>query len=345
MSAIKNFDDLFHRLGLNTSNGLYFFNDTQWKTKLHFPSRIERLLQEKIRPDAFFCIDNKPLILFFTSPTDNDFYKKIWNFNESPIVIVAHNDSITIYNGFKYNISLMELDQFGAAEKEIDNFTYFSLVTGKTWEHYQKELAHENRLDSFLLNNIKTARNILVTKKHLTVKIANALIGKCIFVRYLLDRKVELNVQGYLKRWNNAGFCELLSDISSTRSFFDYIKQKFNGDDIFGLTDSEYDQIKSEDLDVLIRLLKSEDLETGQRSLFDIYDFSIIPIEFISNIYELFIGKDRQEEQGAYYTPLFLVDYILAETIEKKFLNYPQADGCIILDPACGSGIFLVEAL
>jgi type I restriction-modification system DNA methylase subunit len=35
----------------------------------------------------------------------------------------------------------------------------------------------------------------------------------------------------------------------------------------------------------------------------------------------------------------------LAETIEKKFLNYPQADGCIILDPACGSGIFLVEAL
>jgi hypothetical protein len=343
--TIKNFDDLFQRLGLNTSNGLYFFNDTQWKTKLRFPSRIERLLQEKIRPDAFFCIDNKPLILFFISPANTDFYRKIWNFNESPIVIVASNNNITIYNGFKYNTSLMELDQFGTAESEIDNFTYFSLVTGRTWEHYQKELAYENRLDNFLLNNIKTARNILVEEKHLDVKIANALIGKCIFIRYLLDRKVKLNVRGYLREWSNEGFCELLRDISDTRKFFNYIKQKFNGDDIFSLTDNEYDQIKSEDLDVLIRLLGSEDLATGQRSLFDVYDFSIIPIEFISNVYELFIGKDRQEKQGAYYTPLFLVDYILAETIEKRFLKYPQSDSCIILDPACGSGIFLVEAL
>ncbi|MDR2773524.1 MAG: N-6 DNA methylase [Tannerella sp.] len=239
----------------------------------------------------------------------------------------------------------MELERFGSIEKEIDNFTYFSLVTGKTWERYQKELARENRLDYFLLNNIKTARNILVTEKRLTVKIANALIGKCIFIRYLLDRKVELNVEGYLKEWGDDGFCELLRDISNTKRFFDYIKQKFNGDDIFGLTDDEYDQIKSEDLEVLIRLLKSEDLETGQRSLFDIYDFSIIPIEFISNIYELFIGKDGQEKQSAYYTPLFLVDYILAETIEKRFLDSPRSDSCIILDPACGSGIFLVEAL
>jgi hypothetical protein len=343
--TIKPLDNLFQKLGLNTSNGLYLFGNTQRKTELHFPNRIERLLEEKIRPYAFFCIDNKPLILFFASPLDASLYKKIWNFNESPVVIVSQNDTVTIYNGFKYNTSLMELEQFGDTENEIDNFTYFSLVTGKTWERYQKELAYENRLDNFLLNNIKTARNILVTEKHLTVKIANALIGKCIFIRYLLDRKVKLNVQGYLKKWNNDEFCELLRDISSTKRFFDYLKRKFNGDDIFGLTDSEYDQIKSEDLDVLIRLLKSEDLKTRQRSLFDIYDFSIIPIEFISNIYALFIGKDRQEEQSAYYTPLFLVDYILGETVEKKFLNCPQSDSCIILDPACGSGIFLVEAL
>ncbi|MDR0731858.1 MAG: hypothetical protein LBF63_09325, partial [Treponema sp.] len=76
--TVKTLDGLFQRLGLNTSNGLYFLNDTQWKTKLRFPNRIERLLEEKIYPDAFFCIDNKPLILFFKSPADNDLYKKIW---------------------------------------------------------------------------------------------------------------------------------------------------------------------------------------------------------------------------------------------------------------------------
>ncbi|UZJ64025.1 SAM-dependent methyltransferase [Sphingobacterium sp. KU25419] len=85
------------------------------------------------------------------------------------------------------------------------------------------------------------------------------------------------------------------------------------------------------------------------------YDFSIIPIEFISNVYEMFIGKDNQKEEGAYYTPLFLVDYILKETVEKhlsdaqinevvsnKSGNYSY---CKVLDPACGSGIFLVETL
>ncbi|MDR0399827.1 MAG: hypothetical protein LBH51_02660, partial [Treponema sp.] len=238
--AIKTFDGLFQRLGLNTSNGLYFFDDTQWKNKLRFPSRIGRLLEEKIRPYAFFCIDNKPLILFFESLTDDD-HKKIWNFNESPVVIVVHNDNITIYNGFKYNISLMELERFGNAGEEINNFTYFALVTGKTWDRYQKELAYENRLDRFLLNNIETARDILVRKNHLAIKIANALIGKCIFIRYLLDREVKLDVKGYLKEWSNDGFCEVLKNISNTKRFFDYIKHKFNGDDIFSLTDSEYE--------------------------------------------------------------------------------------------------------
>jgi hypothetical protein len=315
-----------------------------WKTQLHLPSRVERLLEKAIRPDAFFCIDNKPLVLFFQSPQDKDIYKKIWNFNESPVVIILDNDKVTIYNGFKFDTVLKELSCIGGEEK-IDDFTYFALVTGKTWEQHQEDFAYENRLDYFLLNNIKVARNILVEENHLTAKVANALIGKCIFIRYLIDRGVKLNIGEYLKNWDNDGFCELLKNKSRTKDFFDYMSNKFNGDDIFAITNNEYKTIKKDDLSILIRLLKSENLKVGQPSLFNVYDFSIIPIEFISNVYELFIGKDKQEEKGAYYTPLFLVDYILAETIEKHFAKYPKAEGCVILDPACGSGIFLVESL
>ena len=47
------------------------------------------------------------------------------------------------------------------------------------------------------------------------------------------------------------------------------------------------------------------------------YDFSILPIEFISNMYEKFIGKENQENEGAYYTPTFLVDYIVSNYREK----------------------------
>src|SRR5690606_34535488 len=63
------------------------------------------------------------------------------------------------------------------------------------------------------------------------------------------------------------------------------------------------------------------------------------------------IGRDNQKKEGAYYTPLFLVDYILKETVERHLDNRESGDApedftyCKVLDPACGSGIFLVETL
>ncbi|MDR2116569.1 MAG: N-6 DNA methylase, partial [Planctomycetaceae bacterium] len=329
---------------MNTTNGLYYTNETKWKSELQFPCRIARLLENNIKPDAFFCIDNKPLILFFENPNDKNLHKKIWNFNETPIVIIVQNDVVEIFNGFKYEKELKSLAKIGDDDK-LEYFSYFNLFKDKTWENYQEDFRYENRLDYFLLKNIKSARNILITKECIPAEIANALIGKCIFVRYLIDRKVHLDIKGYLSEWSNNGFCNVLKDISQTQKFFNYLKDKFNGDDIFSIPNEQYKNISNKDLSVLIRLLQGDDLEQGQQSLFNLYDFSIIPIEFISNVYELFIGKDNQENEGAYYTPLFLVDYILKETIEKHFKNNSETNNCVTLDPACGSGIFLVETL
>ncbi|MCL2329182.1 MAG: SAM-dependent methyltransferase [Bacteroidetes bacterium] len=333
-------DTIFRSLGINTGNGLYYTNDAKWKT-LQFPNRIVRLLENRIKPDAFFCIDNKPLILFFENPTDTDLHKKIWNFNETPIVIISKNDAVEIFNGFKYEKDLKELAKIDS--NKLTDFTYFNLFTDRTWENYQEHFKYENRLDYFLLHNIKAARNIL--KKQIEPKIANALIGKCIFVRYLIDRKVLLSFDEKPKRWTNDEFCKLLKNPTETKRFFGYLKVKFNGDDIFALSNDEYANVTSNVLNVLIDLLQGNDLEQGIASLFNFYDFSIIPIEFISNVYELFIGKEDQEDKGAYYTPLFLVDYILKETVEKYFENNSKSDSCVTLDPACGSGIFLVETL
>ncbi|MDR2126041.1 MAG: hypothetical protein LBP63_04340, partial [Prevotellaceae bacterium] len=71
---------------------MYCTDDTKWKAKLQFPNFVIRLLENNIQPDSFFCIDNKPLILFFENPTNKqDLHKKIWNFNESPVVIIVDN--------------------------------------------------------------------------------------------------------------------------------------------------------------------------------------------------------------------------------------------------------------
>ena len=194
------------------------------------------------------------------------------------------------------------------------------------------------------MENIEAVQKLL-KEKGLTQTTANALLGKIIFFRYLIDRHVRLNYQEK-ELWSNDDLCNCLSNRNEFIAFIRHIENKdtgFNGD-MFRISESDFCTIGQDALDILIRLLQSEEISTGQQSLFDMYDFSILPIEFISNMYEKFIGKENQEDEGAYYTPTFLVDYIVSETIGKK-LNESNDYNCKVLDPACGSGIFLVESL
>ncbi len=344
---MKKLEELFLQLGLDKNNGLFITKEDLWKKEVAFPNRVKRLIERKIEPDAFFCFDNKPMILFFNNcENKEEIHKAIWNFNECPIAIFVENGAVEVFNGFNYLKETELLEKLGGVEK-LSDFTYFELVTGNTWEQYQQQLNYKNRVDFHLLKNIISARKLLVEQDEKKAKIANAIIGKIIFVRYLIDREVKMRFDGRLRKWTNSEFCDLLNYPKKVQQFFDYLEDKENGfnGDLFPLSIEEYRQITKEDYQVLRRLLQGEDIEKNQSSLFDFYDFSIIPIEFISNVYELFIGQENQKKEGAYYTPLFLVDYILKETVEKK-LNQKGSDyNCKVLDPACGSGIFLVETL
>jgi type I restriction-modification system DNA methylase subunit len=91
------------------------------------------------------------------------------------------------------------------------------------------------------------------------------------------------------------------------------------------------------------------------------YAFSVIPIEIIGQVYEQFLGKvitlklgsvtveDKPEVRkagGVYYTPTYIVDYIVKNTIGKLLegKTAKQAAKLRILDPSCGSGSFLIGA-
>jgi hypothetical protein len=99
------------------------------------------------------------------------------------------------------------------------------------------------------------------------------------------------------------------------------------------------------------------------------YEFSVLPAETLGQVYEQFLGKvirltaghqakveDKPEVKkagGVYYTPKYIVDYIVKHTV-GKLLGEPgasatgvspqQAAKLRILDPACGSGSFLLGA-
>lgn len=342
-------EDIYKILELDGKDALIRLSDKKWKEKISFPSRIYRLFVDKgnvlSELKAFFYFNNKPLILFYENPTCKlELHKAIWNFNESPIVIIAQEDNVEIFNGFSFDANTKLLESLGDKEN-LSCFKYFELVTGKSWEKYKNNFEYSNRVDYHLLKNIEAAQYRLRSFS-IDRNIANLILGKVIFIRYLIDRKVKLNFENISKYWTNKDVINLFSNKDRVWSFFYYLQDSENGfnGDLFRIDKDEFDLIDAKCFDVIIRLLSCEEIETGQRSLFDIYDFSILPVEFISNVYEKFIGKENQENKSAYYTPTFLVDYIIKQTVSEK-IERDNTYNCKILDPSCGSGIFLVESL
>jgi len=91
------------------------------------------------------------------------------------------------------------------------------------------------------------------------------------------------------------------------------------------------------------------------------YLFNVIPVEILGTIYERFLGKvvrpqgrgttlepkpEVRKAGGVYYTPRYIVDYIVEQTVGKLLEDTTPKDSLKlrILDPACGSGSFLIRA-
>lgn len=335
---------IYEKLNITIDDGLHIFNkDMDVK---NFPQRLNRSLKI-INPTSIFIFNNKPIILFFDKDIDKkEVFKQCWNFSEAPIIIINNDDNCTfeIYNGFEY---IKNVESLGKINDD-NELTYISLVSGKYFENSGKLFDQKNKVDKKLLKNIKDARELLISFNLQENKnIANSLIGRIIFIRYLIDREVKLKFNSAkAKKLTNDELKEILNSKEETYKLFNYLKSKdnFNGD-WFPIDTDELNLVDEKHLQILNNLISGTDIGSRQGSLFDIYDFSIIPIEFISNVYESFIGEESQSKNGAYYTPTFLVDYILKYTVDDYFKNNPKEYNCKVLDPACGSGIFLVETL
>jgi len=94
------------------------------------------------------------------------------------------------------------------------------------------------------------------------------------------------------------------------------------------------------------------------------YEFSVFPADILGQVYEQFLGKvirltgksAKVEEKpevrkagGVYYTPTYIVEYIVRQTVGKLVEGHaPDPTGPVsrvrVLDPACGSGSFLLGA-
>lgn len=359
---------LIEKLNLNENNGLFYFTDIRnWENK--FPYRIIRALKE-IRPYAFHCLYkndiikelhpkpfNQPFILFFDNPIDEDkIHRQVFSFGQAPIVFIERINSLEILNGYEFLKNEKKLKIIGDSNS-LKYFTLENLIYGQSLgSFYHSHFNNVKRVDDYLLENISEVRGILINQLKLPPNICNNLIGRLIFIRYLIDRGVIFKddhihfFEDYDKTDRNNFFIQTIKDKTKIYDFFDFLRNRLNGD-LFPVTNIEKELVNQEHLNLLFFLFKGGEIYGSnnddyfiQDSLFDIYDFKIIPIELISNIYENFIGESTRIQNKAFYTPSFLVDFVLSQTVTKH-LEENDSVSCKILDPSCGSGIFLIETL
>ncbi len=278
-------------------------------------------------------------------------HKQLWNFNNAPFLIVILPHQIRVYTGFEYSEKNKKkgeirdpIESLTEISQVLNSFFADSIDFGKIWKNEAQYLDPNKRVDSRLLKNLETLEKYLV-KQGLQRPIAQALIGKYIYIQYLWEREILSD------RWLSESNIDLenvlgrSATVTELKKLVDRLEERFRGD-VFPL---DFDSIPSDQsVSIVASIFKGDELYiTGKENKtlkqlhldFKAYDFSYIPIETLSAIYEQFLhAQGKGKKDGAIYTPEPLADYLICEMNSVK----PLELGMKILDPCCGSGIFLV---
>lgn len=316
-----------------------------------------------LSPDAIYIFNSQPLILFFDLTKNSrdleDLYKKVWSFDNTCIVFIVKEKDIEVFNALNFVKKQKTLEKIDLTQTEIEQqYNLLALESGNTWHKFQEKYiekakggASKKRANERLFSNIKKVRTYLTSKEtndKLTENEANALILRLIFVRYLIDRKIKIDaqlIQGDIENVSERrkNFIQLIREPQKLHQLFQRLNERFNGV-LFKENDKIITPLQAEYLAGVFEgeLAGKDSLFEG--FFFDIFDFSIIPVELISGIYESLINEETRKLDSAVYTPSFLVDYILKDTVDV-FLKTHNPEECTIFEVAVGSGIFLVQSL
>lgn len=191
-----------------------------------------------------------------------------------------------------------------------------------------------------LVEEVQALAEQLTERNLLQPRLRRRLLILSLLIAYLEERAV-LRPEDFGRALTGATrFFEVLSDGVSLVRLLEDLETRFNGH-VFRLTEEERAALaESTELVSYARLVEGHEHGSGQLSLWRLYSFRDLPVELISNIYQLFV----KDAASSIYTPPALVRLILEETLSWDRLDaIMQTDG-VILDPACGSGVFLVEA-
>lgn len=258
-------------------------------------------------------------------------------------------------------IQYMRYDQY---EENFDylwnTFSKEAVQTGSFDQYCEsgKNKRGTSEIDNELLSTIEKwrldlAKNIALRNPQLSLRNLNIavqkIIDRIIFLRIAEDKDME-----DLETLKNA--CNSSDAYNELKKVFENANVKYNS----GLFASEN---WINELIIDSKVLKDIANELYYPSC--PYAWVALPVEVLGNIYEKFLGSEINfknvknghtvtvEEKpeikkagGVFYTPTYIVKYIVEQTIGKKLADCTpeNASSITICDPACGSGSFLVGA-
>lgn len=310
---------------------------------------------------AVFCIDHAPSVAFLvldegvnhTVPV-NSAHKALWNQGLASLLAVIQGETIRLYSlnsrpkiqsdADKPQEDERLLDVLNLADQTLKVQGLISgIESGRLTQVYPDAFTDKGRVDAVLLTNLHAARKRMV-KDAIDPEQAAKLLMQAMFLAYLRDRDI-VNEQYFLETSGDYSLTNLESffatnHIGAYRQLLKNLNKDFNGGMFSSIEDGTWAAAKSAISDFLRGDI---DMETGQYYLFS-YDFKYIPVELISEVYDVFLGTDPEEKKasGSFYTPRFLAKLAVDQVWEhiEPGVNLDELPD--VIDPACGSGIFLV---
>ncbi len=290
--------------------------------------------------------------------------KNIWSNGEIPIACFFFKTEIKIIDctthitdDYKPTYLIKSLKITEKSHRLYNNQFAIKIKSGVFWE--EKEVKNKfkfsnNSSYNKLIENINSIVKILKEKYNkLPIRFINKLIVQSILIKYLEERidtnGYKLLSDKYFKQFANSDtFIDVLKNgkLVELLNALNDPKTGLNGN-VFQWTKDEQNLLGNIDLSPLAELLDTKKTTIASKQLeldfpnWRYFEFKYIPVELISRLYEEFLG-DNKKEKGLYYTPAHLAKLLVDESLPLARYKEINIDTYKILDPACGSGIFLV---
>lgn len=371
----ESFKSGLEKLGFQGDNALFYLNNAQKLSEPEISFHIETA--HLFRATAVYLRKQlsgsyKPQVYLFDF-TDRGFseqleneianiQKKIWSSGEVPLACFFFNTEIKIIDctkhltkDFKPEYLIKSLELAETAHKLYNEEFAIKIKSGIFWEQedLKGKFDFKNSAYDTLIRNIrKVADKLSKELKRTSKDLINKIIVQSILIKYLeetADNEGEkLLTEKYFKKYNNSNSFNDVLKKGKFVNLLNDLNKNFNGN-VFKWESEEQNELESLNLSILAELLATDKtcIDPSQLEIefpdWRYFEFKYIPVELISRLYEEFLGDDKKNK-GLFYTPSHLASLLIEESLPLKKFKEIDLTEFSILDPACGSGIFLVTA-